>query len=60
MFNVTYLEVSDKVINVKVDVIQFLYLLELYATGKYIKAITADFYGKSIDCAKLIRSLKFV
>jgi hypothetical protein len=60
MFNVTYFEMSDEVVDVKVDAIQFLHLLELYAAGKYIRAITADFHGKSIDCAKLIRSLKFV
>lgn len=57
MFNVTYYEQSDNV--VKVDAIQFLHLLELCAAGRYIRAITADFQGKSIDCNKLLRSLKF-
>lgn len=60
MFNVTYYEQSDNVVEVKVDAIQFLHLLELYAAGRYIRAITADFQGKSIDCNKLLRSLKFV
>lgn len=60
MFNVTYYEQSDNVVEVKVDAIQFLYLLELCAAGRYIRAITADFQGKSIDCNKLLRSLKFV
>lgn len=55
MFNVTYYEQSDNV--VEVDAIQFLHLLELCAAGR---AITADFQGKSIDCNKLLRSLKFV
>lgn len=58
MFNVTYYEQSDNV--VKVDAIQFLHLLELCAAGRYIRAITADFQGKRIDCNKLLRSLKFV
>lgn len=57
MFNVTYYEQSDNVVEVKVDAIQFLHLLELCAAGR---AITADFQGKSIDCNKLLRSLKFV
>lgn len=57
MFNVTYYEQSDNVVKVKVDAIQFLHLLELCAAGR---AITADFQGKSIDCNKLLRSLKFV
>ena len=60
MFNVTYYEQSDNVVEVKVDAIQFLHLLELCAAGRYIRAITADFQGKSIDCDKLLRSLKFV
>lgn len=60
MFNVTYYEQSDNVVEVKVDAIQFLHLLELYAAGRYIRAITVDFQGKSIDCNKLLRSLKFV
>lgn len=60
MFNVTYFEMSDEVVDVKVDAIQFLHLLELYAAGKCIRAITADFHGKSIDCNKLLCSLKFV
>lgn len=60
MFNVTYYEQSDNVVEVKVDAIQFLHLLELCAAGRYIRAITADFQGKSIDCIKLLRSLKFV
>lgn len=60
MFNVTYYERSDNVVEVKVDAIQFLHLLELCAAGRYIRAITADFQGKSIDCNKLLRSLKFV
>ena len=60
MFNVTYYEQSDNVVEVKVDAIQFLNLLELCAAGRYIRAITADFQGKSIDCNKLLRSLKFV
>lgn len=60
MFNVTYYEQSDNVVEVKVDAIQFLHLLELCAAGRYIRAITADFQGKSIDCSKLLRSLKFV
>lgn len=60
MFNVTYYEQSDNVVEVKVDAIQFLRLLELCAAGRYIRAITADFQGKSIDCNKLLRSLKFV
>ena len=57
MFNVTYYEQSDNVVEVKVDAIQFLHLLELCAAGRYIRAITADFQGKSIDCDKLLRSL---
>lgn len=57
MFNVTYYEQSDNVVEVKVDAIQFLHLLELCAAGRYIRA---DFQGKSIDCNKLLRSLKFV
>ena len=56
MFNVTYYEQSDNVVEVKVDAIQ----LELCAAGRYIRAITADFQGKRIDCNKLLRSLKFV
>jgi hypothetical protein len=60
MFNVTYYEQSDNVVEVKVDAIQFLHLLELCAAGRYIRAITADFQGKRIDCNKLLRSLKFV
>lgn len=60
MFNVTYYEQSDNVVEVRVDAIQFLHLLELCAAGRYIRAITADFQGKSIDCNKLLRSLKFV
>lgn len=60
MFNVAYYEQSNNVVEVKVDAIQFLHLLELYAAGRYIRAITADFQGKSIDCNKLLRSLKFV
>ena len=60
MFNVTYYEQSDSVVEVKVDAIQFLHLLELCAAGRYIRAITADFQGKIIDCNKLLRSLKFV
>ena len=60
MFNVTYYEQSDNVVEVKFDAIQFLHLLELCAAGRYIRAITADFQGKSIDCNKLLRSLKFV
>lgn len=60
MFNVTYYEQSDNVVEVKVDAIQFLHLLELCAAGRHIRAITADFQGKSIDCNKLLRSLKFV
>ena len=60
MFNVTYYEQSDNVVEVKVDAIQFLHLLELCAVGRYIRVITADFQGKSIDCNKLLRSLKFV
>lgn len=60
MFNVTYYEQSDNVVEVKVDAIQFLHLLELCAAGRYIRAITADFQGKSINCNKLLRSLKFV
>ena len=60
MFNVTYYEQSDNVVEVKVDAIQFLHLLELCAAGRYIRAITADFQGKSIDCNKLLRSLMFV
>ena len=60
MFNVTYYEQSDNVVEVKVDAIQFLHLLELCTAGRYIRAITADFQGKSIDCNKLLRSLKFV
>ena len=60
MFNVTYYEQSDNVVEVKVDAIQFLHLLELCAAGRYIRAITADFQGKSIDCDRLLRSLKFV
>lgn len=59
MFNVTYYEQSNDA-EVKVDAIQFLHLLELCAAGRYIRAITADFQGKSIDCNKLLRSLKFV
>lgn len=60
MFNVTYYEQSDNVVEVKVDAIQFLHLLKLCAAGRYIRAITADFQGKRIDCNKLLRSLKFV
>ena len=60
MFNVTYYEQSDNVVEVKVDAIQFLHLLELCAAGRYIRAIEVDFQGKSIDCNKLLRSLKFV
>lgn len=57
MFNVTYYEQSNDAVKVKVDAIQFLHLLELCAAGR---SITADFQGKSIDCDKLLRSLKFV
>ena len=60
MFNVTYYEQSNNVVDVKVDAIQFLHLLELCAAGRYIRIVTADFQGKSIDCIKLLRSLKFV
>lgn len=56
MFNVTYYEQSDNVVEVKVDAIQFLHLLELCAAGRYIRAITADFQGKRIDCNKLLRT----
>jgi hypothetical protein len=63
MFNVTYYEQSNNAVDVKdvkVDAIQFLHLLELCAAGRYIRIVTADFQGKSIDCIKLLRSLKFV
>lgn len=60
MFNVTYYEQSGDVVRVKVSAIQFLHLLELYATGKCIRTMTVDLQGKSIDCDKLLRSLKFV
>lgn len=60
MFNVTYYEQSNSAVDVKVDAIQFLHLLELCTAGRCIRAITADFQGKSIDCNKLLRSLKFV
>lgn len=60
MFNVTYYEQSNDAVEVKVDAIQFLHLLELCAAGRYIRGITVDFQGKSIDCNKLLRSLKFV
>jgi hypothetical protein len=60
MFNVTYYEQSNNAVDVKVDAIQFLHLLELCASGRYIRAMEADFQGKSIDCNKLLRSLKFV
>lgn len=60
MFNVTYYEQSNNAVDVKVDAIQFLHLLELCAAGRYIRVIEADFQGKSIDCNKLLRSLKFV
>ena len=63
MFNVTYYEQSNNAVDVKdvkVDAIQFLHLLELCAAGRYIRIVTADFQGKSIDCNKLLRSLKFV
>ena len=51
---------KKKKVGGKGDAIQFLHLLELCAAGRYIRAITADFQGKSIDCNKLLRSLKFV
>ena len=60
MFNVTYYGQSGEIVKVKVSAIQFLHLLELYATSKCIRTMTADFQGKSIDCSKLLRSLKFV
>ncbi len=63
MFNVTYYEQSNNAVDVKdvkVDAIQFLHLLELCAAGRYIRIVTADFQGKSIDCNKLLCSLKFV
>lgn len=60
MFNVTYYEQSNNAVDVKVDAIQFLHLLELCAAGRYIRVIEVDFQGKSIDCNKLLRSLKFV
>ena len=63
MFNVTYDEQSNNAVDVndvKVDAIQFLHLLEVCAAGRYIRIVTADFQGKSIDCIKLLRSLKFV
>ena len=56
MFNVTY----NNMIDVRVDAIQFLHLLELYAAGIDIKALKADYQGKSIDCNKLLHSLRFV
>lgn len=60
MFEVTYYEVSNDRVDEKVDAVRFLYLLELYATGKYVKAMSANFQGKCINCDKLLRSLKFV
>lgn len=60
MFNVTYYERSNNVVDVKVNAIQFLHLLELCAAGRYIRIVTTDFQGKSIDCNKLLCSLKFV
>ena len=60
MFNITYYEQSNNAVDVKVDAIQFLHLLELCAAGRYIRIVTADLQGKSIDCIKLLRSLKFV
>lgn len=57
MFEVTYCDFSDKI--TKVDVVQFLHLLELFATEISFKALSVSYQGKPIDCDRLLRSLKF-
>lgn len=58
MFEVTYCDFSDK-ITTKVDAVQFLHLLELFATEISFKALSVSYQGKPIDCDRLLRSLKF-
>ena len=59
MFEVTYCDFSDKITTTKVDVVQFLHLLELFATEISFKALSVSCQGKPIDCDRLLRSLKF-
>ena len=59
MFEVTYCDFSDEITTTKVDVMQFLHLLELFSTEINFKALSVSYQGKSIDCDRLLRSLKF-
>lgn len=56
MFEVTY---CDSLTTTKVDAVQFLHLLELFATEISFKALSVSYQGKPIDCDRLLRSLKF-
>lgn len=58
MFKVSYCDTTGLRLDVEVDAVRLLTLLE--ATGKTIKYMTVTYQGKSIDCNKLLRSLKFV
>lgn len=60
MFEVSYYDTTGLRLDAKVDAIRLLTLLEAYSTGKTIKYMTVTYQGKSIDCIKLLRSLKFV
>lgn len=59
MFEVAYCDFSDEITTTKVDVMQFLHLLELFSTEINFKALSVSYQGKSIDCDRLLRSLKF-
>jgi hypothetical protein len=60
MFKVSYCDTTGLRLDVEVDAVRLLTLLEAYSTGKTIKYMTVTYQGKSIDCNKLLRSLKFV
>lgn len=59
MFEVTYYDITGIKINMVANAVQLLHLLELYNAGEHVKALSADLYGKPIDCWKLINGLKF-
>lgn len=60
MFEILYYDITGLRLDAKVDAIRLLTLLEAYFTGKTIRYMTVTYQGKSIDCNKLLRSLKFV
>ena len=60
MFKVSYYDTTGLRLDAEVDAVRLLTLLETYSTGRTIKDMTVTYQGKSIDCIKLLRSLKFV